>query len=112
MGKMKITEVEEVNYGTYVWQMPDGKLVMDEDHNYMCIYSIKGDASKISELRKFAKSHGIDEGKPLWFSGHRPVTDDQYEYQKQRMDLGLVADDWDIPALKEDMEQKRKMGIL
>jgi len=112
MGKMKITEVEEVNYGTYVWQMPDGSLVMDEDNNYMCIYAIKGDVAKITELRKFAKSHGIDEGHPLWFSGHRPVTDDQYEYQKQRMDLGLVADDWDIPALKEDLINQKKMGII
>lgn len=112
MGRMKISQVEEVNYGTYVWQMPDTSLVMDEDGNYMCIYAIKGDARKIATLRKFAKSHGIEEGQPLWMSGHRPVTDDQYEYQKQRMELGLVADDWDIPALKEDLESQKKMGII
>jgi hypothetical protein len=110
--RMKVTEVEEVNYGTYVWQMPDGRLVMDEEGNYMCIYAIKGDPKKISELRAFAKSHGIDEGKPMWLSGNRPVSNDEYEKQKQRMDWGLVADEWDIPALKEDLENKKKMGII
>ena len=48
---MRVTEVEEVPYGVYVWQMPDGKLVMDEDHNYMLIYAIKGDVKKIKELK-------------------------------------------------------------
>jgi hypothetical protein len=109
---MKITPVEEVNYGTYLWQMPDGKLVSDEDGNFMCIYAIKGDVKKITELRNFAKSYGVEEGEPVWFSGHRPVSAEEYENQKQRMDWGLVADEWDIPALKEDLEQKKKMGII
>ena len=109
---MKITPVEEVNYGTYLWQMPDGKLVSDEEGSFMCIYAIKGDVKKITELRNFAKSYGIEEGEPVWFSGHRPVSAEEYDNQKQRMDWGLVADECDIPALKEDLEQKKKMGII
>jgi hypothetical protein len=110
--KMKVTEVEEVSYGVYVWQMPNKALVMDEEGNYLCIYAVKGDVAKIKALREAAKHYGIDEGSPLWLSGHRKITDDEYEYQKQRMDLGLVADEWDIPALKEDLVQKKKMGII
>ena len=109
---MKITPVEEVNYGTYLWSLPDGKLITDEDGNFMCIYAIKGDVKKITELRNFAKSYGVEEGEPVWFSGHRPVSQEEYENQKQRMDWGLVADEWDIPALKEDLVQKKKMGII
>ena len=30
---MKVTPVEEVSYGTYVWQTAEGKLVTDEDGN-------------------------------------------------------------------------------
>jgi hypothetical protein len=92
--------------------MPDGKLVSDEDGNFMCIYAIKGDVKKITELRNFAKSYGVEDGEPVWFSGHRPVSAEEYDNQKQRMDWGLVADEWDIPALKEDLEQKKKMGII
>ena len=109
---MKITPVEEVNYGTYLWSLPDGKLITDEEGNFMCIYAIKGDVKKITELRNFAKSYGVEEGEPVWFSGHRPVSQEEYENQKQRMDWGLVADEWDIPALKEDLVQKNKMGII
>ena len=109
---MKITPVEEVNYGTYLWEMPDGKLVTDDEGNYMCIYAIKGDVTKIKALKDFAKHYGIEEGQPIWFSGHRPVSQEEYDNQKQRMEWGLVADEWDIPALKEDLVQKKKMGII
>lgn len=110
--KMKVTEVEEVNYGVYVWQMPNDALVADEDNNYLCVYAIKGDVEKIKALREAAQYHGIEEGKPLWLSGHRKVSDEEYENQKQRLDWGLVADEWDIPALKEDLINKKKMGII
>ena len=110
---MKITPVEEVSYGVYIWSTAEGKLVLDEEGNYMCIYANKGDVNKIAELRRFAKEYGVEEGgKPVWFSGHRPISDEEYENQKQRMDWGLVADEWDIPALKEDLIQKKKMGII
>lgn len=109
---MKVTPVEEVSYGTYVWIMPDGKIVTDDSGNYMCIFANKGDIKKIKELKDFAKAHGIDDGKPVFYSGHRPVSQEEYENQKQRLDWGLVADEWDIPALKEDLEQKKKMGII
>ena len=110
---MKVTPIEEVSYGVYVWETSEGKLVTDEDGNYMCIYAIKGDTNKISELRRFAKEYGVEEGgKPVWFSGHRPVSDEEYEHQKQRMEWGLVADELDIPALKEDLINKKKMGLI
>ena len=108
---MRITEVEEVPYGVYVWQMPNGSLVMNEEGSYLCIFALKGDIKKISELRKAAKYWGIEEGQPLWMSGHRPITDEEYEYQKQRLELGLVPDEYDLPALKEDIVQKRKLGL-
>lgn len=110
--KMKVSQVEEVNYGVYLWQMPDESIVTDENGNYMCIYAIKGDTAKIAELRRFAKEYGVEEGKPFWQSGHRPVSDEEYELQKQRLEWGLVADEWDIPALKEDLVNKKKMGII
>ena len=107
----RVTIVEEVNYGLYLWLMPDGTLVRDEDGNYMNIASMKGDIRKINALKDFAKSYGLGEGKALWFSGHRQVTDDEYEEQKQRLEWGLVPDELDVPAIKEDLEQQRKMKL-
>ena len=112
MANMKVTEVEEVGYGLYLWQMPNESLVCDENGNYLSIPARKGDIRQIKRLKDTAKHYGIDEGKPVFFSGHRQITDDELLEQKQRLDWGLVPDIWDTPAFVEDFKQKRKMGLI
>jgi hypothetical protein len=112
MKKMKVTPVEEVNYGLYLWQTADGSLVCDEDGNYLSIPAIRGDIRQIKKIKDAANYYGIPEGKPVFFSGHRQVTDDEYQNQKQRLEWGLVPDIWDTPAIKEDLQQKKKMGLV
>ncbi|NDB81479.1 MAG: hypothetical protein EB127_01830 [Alphaproteobacteria bacterium] len=109
--KMNVSVVEETNYGVYVWQMPDGSLVCDEDGRYLSVPATKGSASRINSLRTVAKSYGITEGQPLWMSGHRQITDDEHEKQLQRREWGLIPDELDVPALMEDLKQKKAMGI-
>lgn len=111
MSNMKMTTVEETNYGLYLWQMPNGSVVMDEDGNYLNIAAMKGSIKKINALKKAARELGLEEGEPIWFSGHRRVTDEELEEQKQRLEWGLIPDELDVPAIKEDLEQKRKMGL-
>lgn len=111
MGRMKITPVEEVNYGIYVWQMPDDSVVMDEDGNYLCIPSLRGDIRQIKKLKDAALHYGLDEGKPLFFSGHRTVTEDELIEQKQRAEMGLVPDPQDLPAMMEYVKEMREMEL-
>ena len=111
MPKMKITPIEEVNYGLYVWQMPDESVVMDEEGNYLCIPSMRGDIRQIKKLKDAAKHYGLDEGKPLFFSGHRTVTQEELEEQKARADLGMVPDSQDMPAMMEYVKEVREMGL-
>jgi hypothetical protein len=111
MGKMKITTVDEVNWGMYMWQMPDDTLVMDEEGAYLSIPSVKGDIRQIQKLKVAARNLGLDEGKPLFFSGHRPVTDDELEEQRSRMSLGLVPDPQDLPAMMEYFKEAKGMGL-
>jgi hypothetical protein len=112
MSKMKVQQVEEVSYGLYLWQMPNGSVVTDEDGNYLNVAAMKGDVRKINALRQAAKSYGLEEGQPVWFSGHRQITDDEYNDQKERLEWGLIPDELDVPAIKEDLKEKRKMGII
>lgn len=112
MPKMKITPIEEVQYGIYVWQMPDGSIVCDEDRNYLNVAAMKGDIKRINALKKAAKELGLEEGKPLWFSGHRRVTDEEYQEQKQRLEWGLVPDELDVPAIKEYLTESKQRGLL
>jgi hypothetical protein len=111
MPRMKITQVEEVNHGIYVWQMPDGSVVMDDDGNYLSIPSMRGDIRQIQKLKNAARSFGLDEGKPLFFSGHRQVTDEELEEQRIRAEMGLVPDPQDMPAMMEYVKDAREMGL-
>lgn len=108
---MKVTPVEEVNWGLYLWQMPDESVVMDEEGNYLCIKSIRGDITQIQKLKRAAREYGINEGKPIFFSGHRQVTEEELEEQKQRAELGLVPDPQDIPAMMEYFKEAKEMGL-
>lgn len=109
--KMKVTEIEEVDYGMYMWVLPDGRFVTDGDGGYLSIPSKKGDVLRIKNLKDAAKSYGL-EGKPVFWSGHRPVTAEEYEMQKMRLEWGLVPDEMDFPAIKEDLMNKKKQGLI
>jgi hypothetical protein len=111
MGKMKVTPVEEVNYGLYLWQMPDESVVMDDEGNYLSISSMRGDIRQIKKIKEAAKHYGIDEGKPIFFSGHRQVTEEELQEQKQRAELGLVPDSRDLQAMMEYVKEMRDSGI-
>jgi hypothetical protein len=93
--------VEEVAYGVYVWEMPDGRWIGDDDGNFLNIPAMKGDRKRMQQLKDTVRSYGITEGKPYFLAGHRQVTDEEFEYQKQRMAFGLVPDELDVPAFKE-----------
>lgn len=112
--RMKVKVVEESLKGVYLWQTVDGAVVADEEGNYLSIQSFKGDEQRIELLREAARQYGVAEGgKPLWMSGYRHVSDEEYEYQRQRMELGLIPDELDIAAFQEEhkqLETKRARG--
>ena len=111
MSKMKVTAIDEVNWGLYAWQMPDGSLVSDDEGAYLSIPSIKGDIKQIKKLKNVAKEYGLGEGKPIFFAGHRAVTDEELAEQKQRLELGLVPDVQDMPAMMEYVKEIREMKL-
>lgn len=109
--KMKVSIVEESPFGLYVWMTEEGKIVMDTDGNYLNIQSVKGDQVKIDILASAARDCGVSGGKAQFLSGYRRVTDEEYEYQMQRLEWGLIPDELDIAAFKEEAqhaEVKRK----
>jgi hypothetical protein len=111
MANMKVTPVEEVSWGLYLWQMPDESVIMDEEGGYLSIPSFKGDIRQIQKIKRAAKEFGVNEGKPIFFSGHRQVTQDELEEQKQRAELGMVPDPQDLPAMMEYIKEVRGMGL-
>jgi len=96
---------EETRLGIYVWEMPDGRWIGDDDGNFLSITSIKGNRSRIDALAREVRSYGISEGRPVFLSGRRKIDDEEFEHQKQRLEWGLVPDPLDVGNYKDEMKK-------
>jgi hypothetical protein len=104
--KYKVLD-EESTLGVYVWEMPDGRWIGDDDGNFLSITSKKNNRSRIDALAREVRSYGIHEGGPKFLSARRKIDDEEFEYQKQRLNWGLIPDPMDIGNYKDEM---KKMG--
>jgi len=100
--------VEETRLGIYVWEMPDGRWIGDDDGNFLSVTSTKGNKSKIDALVREVSSYGIYEGAPKFLSGRRKIDDEEFEYQKQRLNWGLTPDPLDIGVYKDNIKNGGK----
>lgn len=106
---MKYSVETETTLGIYVWEMPDGRWIGDDEGNFLSVTSMKGNKAKIDALAREVSSFGISEGRPLFLPGRRKIDDEEYEYQQQRLKWGMVPDPLDIGVYKEE---KLKAGGL
>lgn len=107
--KMKLTnkqivEDPRVRHGVWIWVMPNGSVVMDEDRNVLNTVGYKGDVTAAFTLAQAVREYGITEGRPFFIEGSRPISDEEYERQKFRMKLGLTPDPDDYGAILDDLE--------
>lgn len=94
-------------FGVYLWQMPNGAYVSDSDRNFLAVRAEYGSIIQQAKLRAAAKTHGINEGQPVFFPGHYPVSDAEYDEQVGRAADGLVPDKNDIGALVDEAKAKK-----
>ena len=111
----KITPIEESQYGLYVWEMPDGRWMGDGEGNYLLMASKKDDPQKLAAFRNvavnFLKNMGLEPvGRPLFLSGRRQVTDEEYQEQQARARAGLVPDPYDSAAIAETARYSKQHG--
>lgn len=95
--------IEETTLGIYVWEMPDGRWIGDDDGNFLSITAKKGNRSKIDALSREVRSYGIYEGNPKFLSGRRKIDDEEFEHQNERLKWGLTPDPLDIGVYKDSM---------
>src|SRR4051794_19321705 len=103
---MNLKPVKETEYGLYIWMMPDGSVVKDEEDNFMCIASREGDFRKIKLLQDAAKSFGIEVGRAFFLPGRRKVDNEEFERQKARLEAGLIPDEYDAAAWAEEIRNR------
>jgi hypothetical protein len=95
--------IEETRLGIYVWEMPDGRWIGDDDGNFLSITSTKGNRSKIAALADSVRHYGIYEGQPKFLSGRRKIDDEEFEHQNERLKWGLTPDTLDIGEYKDSI---------
>lgn len=98
-----------IPYGVYIWQV-DGKPVVNENYDYLQIASRRGDQRKIHALKEFVnKNIGIYEGQAVFVEGARPVSEDEYNQQRERQAAGLVADPYDLGNLIDEYKHEKAL---
>jgi hypothetical protein len=102
--------LEESTLGVYVWEMPDGRWIGDDDGNFLSVTSKKNNRSRIDALAREVRSYGIYEGGPKFLSARRKIDDEEFEHQKQRLDWGPVPDPLDIGNYKDEMKALKNGG--
>lgn len=112
IGKTKVSIVEEPfsDYGIYVWQLPSGKIFVDDEGNALSIDSMKGDESRITLLRNEAAWNGQPHGRPLFFANVRKVSDEEYSEQLDRMSQGYIPSETDLGALIDAKKTFNQFG--
>lgn len=110
--KSKRSFVDEgIQWGLYVWQMPDGKTLGDGDGNVLNVPSARGDLSRISSLSRYVKEIlRIEGGEPVFLEGQRRVSDAEWDDQMHRLMEGYTPDPYDIGALRDEARAKKKHG--
>jgi hypothetical protein len=107
MKNLKTSVVEETTLGVFVWEMPDGRWVGDDNGNYLSIQGFKGDKTRVNVLTEVVKGYGIHTGSPKFLSGQRKINDEEYQEQIQRLNWGLTPDPLDIGEYKDSLKNLR-----
>jgi hypothetical protein len=95
--------------------MPNGQIVGDDEGNFLNIPSVKGDRTKIANLRYTAhnilKGNGLEaEGAAYFMPGRRRVTDEEFEEQETRLASGLVPDEYDLGSMMDTLKAEKKFN--
>jgi hypothetical protein len=101
--------VDDIPYGVYIWLDGKGRAVVDDEMNYMCIPSKKGDQRRIDRLREAARSFGINDGQAVFQAGARPVSHEEWEHQMARQQSGLVPDEYDLGNMIDEFKYAKEL---
>lgn len=102
---------KKYNWGLYVYKKSNGSWFTDGDGNVLNIESMRGDLSKITELKNAAKYYGDEgDGEAVFVPGLTRITDEEHSVQKDRMMQGLIPSMNDLGAWYAAQQTHDKYG--
>jgi len=108
--RRKVIE-KQYDWGLYVYKKSTGKWFTDGEGNVLNIESMRGDISKISELKNAAKHFGDPgDGEAVFVAGLTRVTDEEHSEQMDRLKQGLIPSMNDLGAWHAAQQTVDKFG--
>lgn len=98
--------VDEFSWGVYVWEIEeDGETkILGDNGDFMLVRCTGSNHAECRKLIAEAAAHyGYPEGRPVFWSGVRPISDEEYEQQLERAKQGLTPDPFDIGAIQDEL---------
>lgn len=101
IGDTKIQVIEEnfSMYGTYIWVKINGKPFTDGNGNALSIEGMRDDKTKIRELADAAKYWGEPDGRAVFYSNMKKISDEEHSEQLDRMKQGFIPNLNDLGAV-------------
>jgi hypothetical protein len=108
--RRKVIE-KQYDWGLYVYKKSTGKWFTDGEGNVLNIESMRGDISKIAQLKTAAKHFGDPgDGEAIFVAGLTRITDDEHSEQMDRLKQGLIPSMNDLGAWKAAQDTVDKYG--
>lgn len=99
------------DWGLYVYKKSDGKWFTDGEGNVLNIPSMRGDISKIAELKSAAVHYGDDgEGNAIFVAGLNRISEEEHTEQMDRFKQGLIPSMNDLGAWQAAQDTLNKYG--
>ena len=87
------------DWGLYVYKKSNGKWFTDGEGNVLNIPSMKGDITKIAELKQAAMYYGDEgDGNAVFVPGLHRISEDEHSEQMDRLKSGLIPSMNDLGA--------------
>jgi hypothetical protein len=108
--RRKVIE-KQYDWGLYVYKKSTGKWFTDGEGNVLNIESMRGDISKIAQLKTAAKHFGDPgDGEAIFVAGLTRITDEEHSEQMDRLKQGLIPSMNDLGAWKAAQDTVDKYG--
>lgn len=89
MKNMKVKKVKQSDVGTYVWRLPNGNLLANEDGEILNCPAVRGDFGQQIAIAKAARSFGYEEGSAVFEEVHRCTESEYWEQVNQFVNEGV-----------------------
>ena len=102
---------KKYNWGLYVYKKANGKWFTDGEGNVLNIPAVRGDITKISELKQAAMYYGDEgDGQCIFVPGLTRVTEEEHSEQMDRFKQGMIPSLNDLGAIHAAQQTLKTHG--